>query len=130
MELLQSTLEHETTRNLTNGLGDFQFCDESEKDVANEFETIQSQLKKILEKFLESNPYLSLNSISQRSGVAFTTLSRIMKNQGPRQGVSPHVVLQLVAYILKEYRVAHLIKVVEGPIGKYLNEHFGKFIFS
>ena len=80
---------------------------------------------------LNNNPYLSLNSISQRSGVAFTTLSRIMKSEGSqRQGVSPHVVLQLVAYVTKEYRVSKIISQIDGPVGQCLKDQFGKFIFS
>lgn len=99
-----------------------------EVEITSDSLDVNSQLQKMLQEYFEQYKFVSLNSISQRSGVAFTTLCRIWKLQ-QKSSVSPHVVLQLVAFLKKEYRVAFLLQKINGPIAELLNAHFGKFVF-
>jgi transcriptional regulator with XRE-family HTH domain len=66
--------------------------------------------------------------VAIRSGVAFTTLSRILKGQ-QKSSVSPHVTLELVAFLKKEYRIPLLLAKLPAPIERYLSSNFGKFLF-
>lgn len=84
-------------------------------------------LKNQVTSYLDNYPHLSLRSVSIRSGVSFTTLSRLTKLNSST--LSPHVVLNLSAYLWREYRLESLVDVVPLVISKYLMEHYGRFIF-
>ena len=86
-------------------------------------------LKRQVHHYLDQYPHLSLRSISLRAGVSFTTLSRLMRSQTNISTVSPHIVLNLSAFLWREYRLNILVDTVPQVIGKYLIDNFGKFIF-
>ncbi|MDH4466793.1 MAG: hypothetical protein QE271_01940 [Bacteriovoracaceae bacterium] len=88
--------------------------------------TMNSQLRILVEEYLKKNPYLSLNQLSQKSDVAFTSLRRL--TQTDSQGdLSPHFVLNLSSFLLKEYNISHLIEKAKGPLKEFLSKHFSKF---
>ena len=89
---------------------------------------VHSCLKRQVHHYLDQYPHLSLRSVSLRSGVSFTTLSRLTKMHETVSTFSPHIVLNLSAFLWKEYRLEVLVDIVPNVIGKYLLEHFGKFI--
>jgi hypothetical protein len=106
---------------------------EDEVLVINENESHEDQihgcLKREIHSYLDQHPHLSLRSISLRAGVSFTTLSRLIRAQENILTFSPHIVLNLSAFLWKEYRLEVLVDMVPQIVGKYLVEHFGKFIF-
>lgn len=89
-------------------------------------DSVHEVLKKRIEEYLNTHQHLSLRSVSLRSGVAFTTLSRLVKSN--MINLSPHTVLNLSAFLWKEYRLDHLLDSLPRSISSYLFEHFGKFI--
>ncbi len=95
----------------------------------DENDQVHGCLKRQVHHYLDQYPHLSLRSISLRSGVSFTTLSRLTKSHESVSTVSPHIVLNLSAFLWKEYRLEILLDLVPHAIGKYLLEHFGRFIF-
>lgn len=96
----------------------------SETEVEEE---IQCCLKRQVFTYLDQHPNLSLRSISIRADVSFTTLSRLTK--ASMTSISPHIVLNLSAFLWKEYRLEILVDTVPYVVRKYLLENFGKFIF-
>lgn len=80
-------------------------------------------------QYLEKHPGLTLNALAQRSGVAATTMRRLMQEEG-RSELAPHTVLALVSYLLKEKKISKLLKMTEGLIAQLLNKCFDKFIFD
>lgn len=89
-------------------------------------EQVHSCLKRQVYHYLDQHPNLSLRSISLRAEVSFTTLSRLTKSN--LSNFSPHIVLNLSAFLWREYRLEILVDTVPHVISKYLMEHFGKFI--
>lgn len=94
--------------------------------VEEKVESVHENLKRRVEDYLDQHPNLSLRSISIRSGVAFTTLSRLVKSSVIT--LSPHTVLNLSAFLWKEYRLECLVDTVPYTLSRYIYEHFGKFI--
>lgn len=80
-------------------------------------------------QYLEKHPGLTLNALAQRSGVAATTMRRLMQEEG-RSELAPHTVLALVSYLLKEKKISKLLKMTQGPVAELLNKCFDKFIFD
>jgi transcriptional regulator with XRE-family HTH domain len=79
--------------------------------------------------YLGKHPGLTLNALAGRSGVAATTLRRLMQ-EGHRQELAPHTVLSLASYLLKEKNISILLKKVDGPVAELLNRSFDQFIFD
>lgn len=104
-------------------------CSESVSEsfsAVNFEESVHNLLKNRVEEYLKLHPNLSLRSVSLRSGVAFTTLSRLVRSNVIN--LSPHTVLNLSAFLWKEYRLECLIDQLPRTVSSYLYEHFGKFI--
>ena len=77
--------------------------------------SLNLELQELIQSYLHQHSNLTLNALANRSGVAGTTLRRL--SQGESKGeVSPHVVLQLVAYIYKERRISKLLETCRGAI--------------
>lgn len=96
--------------------------------IDSEQDQVHSCLKRQVHHYLDQHPHLSLRSVSLRSGVSFTTLSRLTKVHETVSTFSPHIVLNLSAFLWKEYRLEILVDSVPSVIAKYLLDHFGKFI--
>ncbi|MCK6593641.1 MAG: hypothetical protein L6Q33_00405 [Bacteriovoracaceae bacterium] len=91
--------------------------------------TVNSELRELLKSYLERHPKLTMNALSQRAGVAGTTLRRLLQEEN-RSEVAPHTVLQLVSYIYKERKISKLLEVCTGEIGELLKRSFDQFIFD
>lgn len=91
--------------------------------------SVNQQLRSMTEAFLNSHPTLTLNALAQRSGVAATTMRRLMQ-EGNNGEIAPHIVLSLVSYLLREKKISKLIKIVEGPVGDLLRKCFDQYIFD
>ncbi len=89
-------------------------------------ELVHDCLKRQVYNYLDQHPNLSLRSISLRAGVSFTTLSRLTKSN--LSNFSPHIVLNLSAFLWREYRLEVLVDTVPSVISRYLLDNFGKFI--
>jgi hypothetical protein len=93
------------------------------------YSNVNDQLREMVRGFLNNHPSLTLNAFAQRSGVAPTTLRRLMQDES-RSEIAPHSVLALVSYVLREKKISKLIKVVDGPVGDLLRKSFDQFIFD
>lgn len=93
------------------------------------YSSVNEQLREMTEEFLARHSSLTLNALAQRSGVAATTLRRLMQEES-RSEIAPHSVLALVSYLLREKKLSKLIKMTEGPVGELLNKCFNQFIFD
>ena len=93
------------------------------------YNSVNEQLREMTNSFLKSHSSLTLNALAQRSGVAGTTLRRLMQEES-RSELAPHSVLALVSYILREKKISKLIKLVDGPVGDLLRKSFDQFIFD
>jgi len=91
--------------------------------------TVNEELKGMIESYLARHPSLTLNALAKRSGVSATTLRRLMTEQ-VQQSIAPHSVLALVSYLLKEKSIAKILKTVQGAIAELLNKSFNQFIFD
>jgi uncharacterized protein YjgD (DUF1641 family) len=91
--------------------------------------TLNLQLRKMTAEYLRKHPTLTLNALAQRSGIAATTLRRLMQEE-QRSELAPHSVLALVSYLLKEKKISKILKSVQGPIAELLNKCFDQFIFD
>lgn len=98
----------------------------------NENSSVNSQLRQLIEVYLQNHPSLTLNALAVRSGVPATTMRRIMKSSEGEQKseIAPHTVLSLVSYLLKEKKISSLLKKIDGPIAELLNRSFDQFIFD
>ena len=97
--------------------------------VASSYSSINLQLKDITKEYLAIHPGLTLNALANRSGVAATTLRRLMQDEN-HSVLAPHTVLSLVSYLLKEKRISNLLKKIDGPVGDFLRKSFDQFIFD
>jgi hypothetical protein len=93
------------------------------------YSTVNHQLRELTHSYLAKHPGLTVNALAQRSGIAATTLRRLMQEEN-RSELAPHSVLALVSYILKEKRISFLLNKVEGPVGDLLKKSFDQFIFN
>lgn len=103
--------------------------DESLSEHSSDTPSVNKELRKMTAQYLEKHPGLTLNALAQRSGVAATTMRRLMQEEG-RSELAPHTVLALVSYLLKEKKLSRLLKMTEGPVSELLNKCFDKFIFD
>lgn len=92
-------------------------------------ESVNTQLRQMTLEYLEKHPGLSLNALAQRSGVAATTMRRLMQDT-QRSELAPHTVLALTSYLLKEKKISKILKITKGPLSKLLNKCFDQFIFD
>jgi len=100
-----------------------EFCNLPEEKAE---EQVHDCLKRQVFTYLDQHPNLSLRSISLRAGVSFTTLSRLTKSN--LSNFAPHIVLNLSAFLWREYRLEVLVDTVPSVISRYLLDNFGKFI--
>lgn len=92
---------------------------------------VNSQLRQLTLAYMDRHQGLTLNALAQRSGVAATTLRRLMKSgETEKSELAPHSVLSLVSYLLKEKKISALLKKIEGPVAELLNRCFDQFIFD
>jgi hypothetical protein len=97
--------------------------------TSTSYSSVTNQLRELTQNYLTKHPTLTLNALAQRSGVAATTLRRLMQEDS-RSDLAPHSVLALVSYLLKEKCISKILKKVEGPIGELLRKSFDQFIFN
>jgi transcriptional regulator with XRE-family HTH domain len=95
----------------------------------NKFTTVNEQLKMMTADFLSRHSSLTLNALAQRSGVAATTLRRLMQDE-TNSVMAPHSVLSLVSYLNREKCLSKILKNTEGPVGELLRKCFDQFVFS
>jgi hypothetical protein len=93
------------------------------------YSSVNTQLRDLTHSYLAKHSGLTLNALAQRSGVAATTLRRLMQEEN-RSELAPHSVLALVSYLYKEKRISHILNIVDGPIGELLKKSFDQFIFD
>lgn len=97
----------------------------------NENSSVNSQLRQLTNAYMDKHQGLTLNALALRSGVAATTLRRLMKStETDKSELAPHSVLSLVSYLLKEKKISLLLKKIDGPIAELLNRCFDQFIFD
>jgi hypothetical protein len=95
----------------------------------NNYSSVTEQLREMITSFLSRHPALTVNALAGRSGVAPTTLRRLIQDES-RSEVAPHSVLALVSYLLREKKLSKLIHIVEGPVGELLRKSFDQFIYD
>jgi hypothetical protein len=95
----------------------------------NNYSSVNEQLREMITSFLSRHPALTVNALAGRSGVAPTTLRRLIQDES-RSEVAPHSVLALVSYLLREKKLSKLIHIVEGPVGELLRKSFDQFIYD
>lgn len=95
----------------------------------SKIQTVNSELRELLQAYLEKHPKLTVNALAQRAGVPGTTLRRLIQDENKSE-VAPHTVLQLVSYLYKEKRISKILEVCPGEIGELLRKSFDQFIFS
>jgi transcriptional regulator with XRE-family HTH domain len=88
--------------------------------------TLAEQLKILLDKHFNQNPHISVNSLAKKSGVSASTLRRII-NGSLKGDPSAGTVLNIISAITKERKLSGILKNIDGPIGKILNNSFGHF---
>jgi hypothetical protein len=98
-------------------------------DEKNSLSSVNHQLKKMTTDYLQTHSSLTLNALAVRSGVAATTLRRLMQNEDKGE-LAPHSVLALVAYLLREKKISKILKMIDGPVADLLNRCFDQFIFD
>lgn len=98
----------------------------------NEYSGVNSQLRQLTRAYLDQYPGLTLNALSSRCGVPATTMRRLMKGTAETDSseLAPHAVLSLISYLLKEKKIATLLKKVDGSVAELLNRCFDQFIFN
>lgn len=95
-----------------------------------EIQSVNGELKKLIQNYLDRHPGLSLNALAARSNVSATTLRRLMNSADKKSDIAPHTVLAIVSYVLKERKISLLLKKVTGPIAELLRRSFDQFIFD
>lgn len=90
-------------------------------------ETLNGQLKSMIEQYLVKHPNITLNGFATKSGVGMTTLRRIV-NLETKSGPAPHTTLAITSYVLKEKKLSRILDSVNGPVGTELSKVFGDYI--
>ena len=85
------------------------------------------QLKAVVDDYFVKYPHMSLNAFSLKSGVAPTTLRRIVAGTIKNEP-APHTVLNIVSALTNEKKLSTIVNAFEGPIQEYLNDSFGNFL--
>jgi hypothetical protein len=98
-------------------------------ECINNYSTVNEQLREMTTMFLNSHSSLTINALAQRSGVAPTTLRRLLQDDS-RNEIAPHTVLSLVSYLLREKNISIILKKATGPVGELLKKSFSQFIFE
>ncbi|MBK25269.1 MAG: hypothetical protein CME70_14840 [Halobacteriovorax sp.] len=83
------------------------------------FKNAASQLASIIKAYLESNPKLSLNRLSEQAGVSEASLRRVLTNEY-KGNPSIHLTLAVLRQITGQKSFINLCKNHEGPLGEYL----------
>lgn len=94
---------------------------------------VNTQLRQLVEVYMEKHSGLTLNALAGRCGVPATTMRRLMQKGSEKEqknALAPHSVLSLVSYLLKEKKISSLLKKIDGPIAELLNRCFDQFIFD
>ena len=90
---------------------------------------LNEELKCLVSDYLSRHPNISLNALAKNSGVAGTTLRRLMQPEN-KSKPQAHIILNLSSYIYKEKNITKLVKVTNGSIRDELVNNFGNFIDS
>lgn len=93
------------------------------------YTTVNEQLRAMTEGFLANHPSLTVNALATRSGIAATTLRRLLQEE-TKSEIAPHSVLALVSYILREKKISKLLTLIDGPVGELLRKSFDQFVFE
>lgn len=93
------------------------------------YSSVNEQLRDMTNEFLNRHPSLTVNALAQRSGVAATTLRRLLQDES-RSEIAPHSVLSLVSYLLREKSISKILNMISGPVGELLRRSFDQFIFA
>jgi hypothetical protein len=93
------------------------------------YPSVNFQLRELTNRYLAQHPGLTLNALSQRSGIAATTLRRLIQEEN-RNELAPHSVLALISYLLKEKRISFLLNKIDGPVAELLKKSFDQYIFT
>ena len=88
--------------------------------------SVTEQLQTMVCDYLDTHPNISINGLAKRSGVAATTIRRLI-NQETKKSIAPHTVLNLVSSISKEKRLGKLLTMFEGELGELLKDNFSAF---
>ncbi len=89
--------------------------------------TLCEQLKSIVEDYFERYPHMSINGLALKSGVAPTTLRRIV-NASTKGELASHTALNLASAVTNEKRLSVLVGLFDGPLGETLREVFGPYV--
>jgi len=91
--------------------------------------SLNQELRELIMDYRDKHPSLSLNALSQRTNVPGTSLRRLMQ-EGYEVPLSPHQVLAIFSYLIKEKRISKILITAKGAIGEYLRTSFSSFIFE
>lgn len=91
--------------------------------------SVNGQLRQMTADYMALHPGLTLNALASRSGVPATTLRRLMQTDSMGE-LAPHSVLALVSYLLREKKIAKILRMIQGPVAELLNRCFDQFIFD
>jgi hypothetical protein len=102
---------------------------QTESHHVSQFSSVNLQLRSMTSEYLNKHPGLTLNALAQRSGVAATTMRRLMQ-EDQRSELAPHSVLALVSYLQKEKKISKILTIMDGPVADLLRKCFDQFIFD
>ncbi len=91
--------------------------------------TVNSQLKQLIENYLEKHPHISLFALSKKMSIGDATLRRVM-NGSLKSSPEPNTVLNIVSILYREKNIKKLTKIINDPIKGYLETAFSHFIFE
>lgn len=90
---------------------------------------LNSEIKHLVDGYLNNNPKLTVNAFAGRSGIPATTLRRILSGKTKAE-ISPHTILAIVSYIHREKRIAKVIEKTSGAVYDVLSKNFSRYIFD
>jgi len=92
--------------------------------------SVKSQLGKLIQHYFQKFPHLSLNQLSQKAEVSFTSLRRLLASSEKEGELAPHFVLNLCSYLYKEQNISKIIVQSHGPLKLFLIKHFSRYTDS
>ncbi len=100
-----------------------------EQNIQVQTKTINQELRELIMEYREKHPALSLNALSQRTNIPGTSLRRLMQDNY-EVPLSPHQVLAIFSYLIKEKRISKILAMATGAVGEYLRQSFSSFVFE
>ncbi|MFN8369751.1 MAG: hypothetical protein U0T83_03895 [Bacteriovoracaceae bacterium] len=91
--------------------------------------TINTQLKVLIECYLQKHPHISLFALSKKMSIGDATLRRVM-NGSLKSEPEPNTVLNIVSILYREKNIKKLTKIINDPIKSYLESAFSHFIIE